>query len=155
MFSLAHSTVGAGRRGLVIVHGLLGQGRNWRSLQRALAGRLPDFSVTALDLRNHGDSPHCDSMSLSEMAEDVAGLLHDLAPQQPDKRWSLLGHSLGGKVCMHLALTRPDLVDRLLVADVAPVAYPVSVGEHAGYIKVTETANTTQNTLFFVSFQRP
>jgi pimeloyl-ACP methyl ester carboxylesterase len=94
MFSLAHTTLHQGRsKALVIIHGLLGQGRNWRSLQRSFGARLPDHSVTTLDLRNHGDSPHCDSMSIDDLAEDVAGLLLDL---KCDK-YSVLGHSLGGK----------------------------------------------------------
>ena len=103
MFSLAHSTLGGGgKSGLVIIHGLLGQGRNWRSLQRSFVSRLPGFSVTTLDLRNHGDSPHCESMSIDELAEDVAGLIHDLAYQGGPQKWSVLGHSLGGKARRNL-----------------------------------------------------
>ena len=73
----------------------------------------------ALDLRNHGRSPWADTMSFDEMAGDVAAFIraHDLSPA------GVIGHSLGGKVVMRLALRRADLVARLVVVDVAPVAY--------------------------------
>jgi pimeloyl-ACP methyl ester carboxylesterase len=75
--------------------------------------------VFALDLRNHGRSPWAATMSFDEMAGDVASFIerHGLGPV------TLIGHSLGGKVAMHLALTRPALIERLVVVDVAPVAY--------------------------------
>ncbi len=127
MLSLAHSTVGAGRP-LLIAHGLLGQARNWRSLQNTFAQRLP-AAVTTVDLRNHGRSPHASTMSMEEMAEDVAGLLSDL---HGERATAVLGHSMGGKVAVHLALTRPAAVERLVVVDVAPVKYHAGLtGGHA------------------------
>jgi pimeloyl-ACP methyl ester carboxylesterase len=69
-----------------------------------------------MDLRNHGASPHAASMSYPEMAEDVAETLGEPA--------AVVGHSMGGKVAMALALSRPELVERLVVADIAPVPYP-------------------------------
>jgi pimeloyl-ACP methyl ester carboxylesterase len=80
--------------------------------------------VFALDLRNHGRSPWAATMSFDEMAGDVAAFIehHRLGAVR------LIGHSLGGKVAMHLALTRPELIQRLVVVDVAPVAYAHSFG---------------------------
>jgi pimeloyl-ACP methyl ester carboxylesterase len=76
--------------------------------------------VLALDLRNHGASPHAATMSYPEMAADVAETL------RAEGAWpaAVIGHSMGGKTAMALALTRPEGVARLLVADIAPVAYP-------------------------------
>lgn len=101
---------------LVILHGLFGQARNWASIAKGLADRR---RVIALDLRNHGASPWADDMSYPAMAEDVAAAIEAL----PEGRAELAGHSMGGKVAMALALTRPELVERLVVADIAPVSY--------------------------------
>jgi esterase len=100
----------------VILHGLLGSARNWTSIAKQLA---KTHRVFATDLRNHGRSPWAATMSFDEMAGDVAAFIgaHDLGAVR------LIGHSLGGKVAMRLALLRPELVERLLVVDVAPVAY--------------------------------
>lgn len=101
---------------LVILHGLFGQARNWAAIAKGLQDQR---RIIALDLRNHGTSPWADSMSYPEMAEDVADAIAAL----PDGRAEVLGHSMGGKVAMVLALKRPDLVQRLIVADIAPVDY--------------------------------
>jgi esterase len=82
---LAHTTVGTGPRPLLIAHGLLGQARNWRSLQRALSGRLPECNVTAVDLRNHGASPHSPDMTLEDMAADLVVLLDEQQRDKADK----------------------------------------------------------------------
>lgn len=101
---------------LVILHGLYGSSRSWS----AVAGRLADhFDVWSLDLRNHGQSPHDADCSWSAMASDVLRTVDELGIERP----SLLGHSLGGKVAMHLAAGVPDLARRLFVADIAPRAY--------------------------------
>jgi esterase len=101
---------------LVIAHGLYGSGRNWGVIARRLADRR---EVVAVDMRNHGDSPRFATHSYPEMAADLAEVIETLGPQPVD----LLGHSMGGKASMHLALTRPDLIRRLVVADIAPVPY--------------------------------
>jgi esterase len=101
---------------LVIAHGLYGSGRNWGVIARRLADRR---EVVAVDMRNHGESPRHATQSYPEMAADLAGVIESLGPQPVD----LLGHSMGGKAAMQLALTRPDLIRRLVVADIAPVAY--------------------------------
>ena len=102
---------------LILLHGLFGSARNWGAVQKALAG---DYRVVALDLRNHGASPHAPGMDYAAQAADVAETLTALGI----KRAVVLGHSMGGKAAMMLALTRPELVERLIVADIAPRPYP-------------------------------
>jgi pimeloyl-ACP methyl ester carboxylesterase len=113
---LACDSVGAGPP-LVILHGLFGSARNWQSVARALADR---YRVLAVDARNHGRSPHAAAMDYRLMAADLAALLdHErLGPA------TLLGHSMGGKTAMTLALLEPARVARLVVVDIAPVATP-------------------------------
>lgn len=115
MPELHFSTSGSGKP-LVILHGLFGSGKNWQSHARQFADQSQVFMV---DLRNHGQSFHADEMNYPVMADDVAQLLHRLGLSNCD----ILGHSMGGKVAMMLALQDPDLVARLIVADIAPVAY--------------------------------
>lgn len=105
---------------LLILHGLLGSLGNWGWQSRQLAS---DFAVTGLDLRNHGASPHAASMGYADMAEDVLEFMDD----HKIEHCHLLGHSMGGKVAMQLALSEPDRIERLVVADIAPVTYK---GEH-------------------------
>ena len=101
---------------LALMHGLFGAARNFGAVQRRLAqGRR----AIAIDLRNHGASPHADDMRYRTMAEDV---LETLA-QRDALPATLLGHSMGGKVAMLAALTHADAVSRLIVCDIAPVPY--------------------------------
>ncbi len=100
-----------------MLHGLLGCGSNWGSFCRRMAGR---FAVTAADLRGHGASPHAPRLDYPAMAADALALMDRLGLD----RCHVLGHSMGGKVAMRLALDRPERLDRLVVADIAPVAYP-------------------------------
>ena len=101
---------------LVLLHGLFGSNENLGGVARALADR---FTVYGLDLRNHGRSPHGRRMDYATMANDVRETLDAHALDRP----ALLGHSLGGKTAMELALTAPDRVERLVVVDIAPIAY--------------------------------
>ena len=103
---------------LIILHGLLGSKDNWRSQARKLAHDRP---VITVDLRNHGDSPHLKGMSYRDMYEDVIQLANHLQIET----FYLLGHSMGGKVAMQLALAHPELVARLIVVDIAPKPYPL------------------------------
>ena len=113
---LLEGPAGATEPPLLVLHGLFGQGGNFQSVGRKLAaGR----SVVLADLRNHGASPWDADASLSAMADDVAALISSLGAPAV----SLCGHSLGGKVAMLVALRRPELVARLCVVDIAPVAY--------------------------------
>jgi esterase len=103
------------RAPVVLIHGLFGQARNLGRIQRDLAG---ERRVVAFDLRNHGSSPH-GAMQLRLMAGDIA----DSMDANGLGSAVLVGHSLGGKTAMATALLYPRLVRRLLVADIAPVAY--------------------------------
>ena len=101
---------------LVILHGLFGSSGNWRGIARELAVTHSVFSV---DLRNHGASPWADSMDYVEMADDVRQLIERLGLDRP----TVMGHSMGGKTAMALALRHPKQVGRLIVVDIAPVPY--------------------------------
>lgn len=102
---------------LVVLHGLLGSLDNWHTFARSQTGK---HSVLAVDLRNHGNSPHVEGMSYRQMADDLRELLAMLDIPACD----LMGHSMGGKVAMTLALQQPGMIRRLLVVDIAPKAYP-------------------------------
>lgn len=101
---------------LVMLHGLFGSAGNFGVVQRRLAA---DRRVVALDLRNHGTSPHAAAMDYPTMAADVIDTLDGLGLGSV----ALLGHSMGGKVAMAAALLYPARIERLMVADIAPVPY--------------------------------
>jgi esterase len=109
---------------VVLLHGLFGAGRNWGAIQKRLAQR---HRVLAPDLRNHGESEHAARMDYAAMAGDVAELIAGRGLASA----AVLGHSMGGKVAMALALGHPGLVSRLVVADIAPVRYPPAL---RGYV---------------------
>src|SRR3712207_5524898 len=118
---LAARTLGDSGPRVVFVHGLFGQGRNWTTIAKKLAE--DGHRVTLLDLPNHGHSPWTDRVDYGDMAEFVAAELALLGDPV-----TLVGHSMGGKVAMQLALRRPELLRALVVVDVAPVEYPVQGG---------------------------
>ena len=101
---------------LVLLHGLFGSHENLGSVARALADK---FTVYGLDLRNHGRSPHSRAMDYATLAADVDETLDTVGVETA----SLLGHSLGGKTAMALALAKSQRVERLVVVDIAPLAY--------------------------------
>jgi pimeloyl-ACP methyl ester carboxylesterase len=101
---------------VVILHGMLGSSRNWQTAGRDLAASRKVF---ALDLRNHGLSPHADTMTYPEMVEDVVDWLDGRGLASVD----LVGHSMGGKVAMLLACRHPSRVGGLVVVDIAPKDY--------------------------------
>lgn len=113
---ILHATEAGGGPPVVLMHGLFGAGRNFGAVQRALASR---FRVIALDMRNHGESPHSADMRYPTQAEDVRETLAALGVE----RAAVIGHSMGGKAAMALALRHPDVVGRLMVSDIAPVVY--------------------------------
>jgi esterase len=121
---LAAAEYGAGPP-LAILHGLFGSGRNWASIAKRLGER---HRVVAFDLRNHGASPWAATMGYAEMADDVRASL----AARGCRRFTLLGHSMGGKVAMLAALRDPEAVERLVVADIAPVAYR---SRHLGIVR--------------------
>lgn len=100
---------------LMVGHGLFGAARNWRALARRFA---LDRHVVCVDMRNHGASPWSNEMTYAAMADDLAAVIADLGG-----RADVLGHSMGGKAAMVLAVTRPALVRALVVGDIAPVPY--------------------------------
>ena len=100
---------------LIIAHGLFGSGRNWG----VIAKRLSDTrKVITPDMRNHGQSPRTSTHSYTDMAGDLAEVVEHIGGPV-----DLCGHSMGGKAAMALALTRPSLIRRLVIADIAPIAY--------------------------------
>jgi pimeloyl-ACP methyl ester carboxylesterase len=121
---LATAEYGAGPP-LAILHGLFGSGRNWASMAQRLGAH---HRVIALDLRNHGASPWADAMDYREMADDVQATMQ----ARGYERFALLGHSLGGKVAMTAALENSVAVERLIVVDIAPVAYAT---RHLGHVR--------------------
>lgn len=98
---------------VIILHGLFGFSDNWQTIAKNLADH---HLVATLDLRNHGQSPHVFSHTYPEMAEDIKDFM--------ESHWmfsaALVGHSMGGKVAMQMALSHPDMVERLVVVDIDP-----------------------------------
>ena len=112
---LYHHSQGTGRP-LIILHGLFGSSDNWRGIAKQLATAT---QVIRVDLPNHGQSTHSDDISYDLMADDVIELMADLNLQQAD----VIGHSIGGKVAMTLAVRYPEKIRRLVVVDMAPKSY--------------------------------
>ena len=123
-----HTTVLGGTPGhgstVAFCHGLFGQGKNWTQVAKALSA---EHRVLLVDMPNHGRSPWTETFDYIALADQVAASL------EPEGPLALVGHSMGGKIAMCLALRHPALVERLAVVDVAPVAYP-SGREFVGYI---------------------
>jgi len=103
------------RPSLLIAHGLYGSARNWGVISKRLSN---DRQVIAVDMRNHGTSPWSDEHTYPAMADDLAEVI-----EQTGGPMDVLGHSMGGKAAMVLALRHPHLVHRLALADIAPVPY--------------------------------
>jgi esterase len=114
--TLHYSAIGQGEA-LILLHGLFGMSDNLSLIAKPMA---ENFTVYSIDLRNHGRSPWAPTMTLPEMAEDIRVFMdrHNITSA------SIVGHSLGGKVAMQLALSHPERVNQLIVADIAPVEYP-------------------------------
>ena len=122
---------------VILLHGLFGMGRNLGGIARALSDQ---YAVFAFDLPNHGRSPHSDGMTITSMADEVLLMLDDLGLDTVN----VLGHSLGGKVAMSLALRNPSRVNQMIVADIAPVTYPAkhdAILEALGAIDVQQAKN--------------
>jgi pimeloyl-ACP methyl ester carboxylesterase len=122
------TTLGDHGSPVVFCHGLFGQGRNWTQIGKALADA---HRILLVDLPHHGRSSWSERFDYLDIADQVAGLLSASDPV------TLVGHSMGGKAAMVLALRHPELVERLCVVDVAPVAYD-RMREFAGYIEAMQ-----------------
>ena len=114
---MLYSKIEGSGQPLLILHGFLGMSDNWKSLATQFA---TNFEVHTLDLRNHGRSLQSEEFSYEIMAQDVFEYcqVHDLA------NINIIGHSMGGKVAMLVATRHPDLVGKLIVADIGPKFYP-------------------------------
>ena len=133
--NLFYRTIGEGTP-LIILHGLFGSADNWHPL----ANRFAEFrKVYLVDQRNHGYSPHDNEFSYDHMVNDLLLFIkqHDLI--KPD----IIGHSMGGKVAMFFAVKYPDLVNKVIVVDIAPKAYPVRHHEMLDGLKSLDIANAT------------
>jgi len=121
---------------LLIAHGLFGSAKNWGAIAKRLALHRQVISV---DMRNHGDSPRSAEHGYAAMAGDLAETIAGAGG-----RADVLGHSMGGKAAMMLALTEPERVRRLIVADMAPVAYGHSQMEYVRAMQALDLAAVTR-----------
>ena len=119
MTTLAHAEYGDGPP-VVVLHGLFGSARNWAGIAKRLAARR---RVLTLDLPNHGDSPWSAAMDYASMADAVRAFITERGLEAP----AVLGHSMGGKVAMALALSHAGAVGSLIVVDVAPIAHATTM----------------------------
>lgn len=133
MLELNFKTFGQGDP-IVILHGLFGMLDNWQAVGRKLA---EDYTVYLVDQRNHGRSPHHENMDYASMAED---LLYFMESQWMFKA-HIIGHSMGGKTAMEFSLAHPDMVDKLVVVDIAPKVYP---GGHQEIFEALQSVNLAQ-----------
>jgi esterase len=134
--ALAHTDYGAGPL-LLILHGLYGAGANWTAIARQLAAR---YRVSTLDLRNHGASPWAEAMDYRAMAADIAAFIAVAGAGKA----TLIGHSMGGKAAMTLALAEPALVEKLVVVDIAPVTRPQDVAAFAEAMRAVDLHGVTR-----------
>ena len=102
----------------LVLHGLFGRGKNWTQIVKSLSEKISAVFIT-VDLRNHGENQSSNNLSYSLMVKDVFILLQKLEL----KKISFIGHSMGGKVAMIFSLLHNDLVENLIIVDIAPVKY--------------------------------
>ena len=133
---LEASEYGAGKP-VAILHGLFGSGRNWASIAKHLSAQC---RVVAFDLRNHGVSPWAGTMDYAAMAEDIGAAMRARGHQ----RYALIGHSMGGKTAMVVALSAPETVERLVVVDIAPVSYPMAFLAYIRAMRALDLAVVTR-----------
>ncbi len=115
---LLHSNIIGEGRPLVILHGFLGSGDNWKTLGNKFS--QDGFQVHLLDQRNHGKSFHSDDWNYNFMVQD----LKEYCAYHSLESFSLMGHSMGGKTAMEFAVTYPDMIDKLILADIGLKSYP-------------------------------
>ena len=116
--SIIHANRFGEGQDIIILHGFLGMGDNWKSLGKKWADN--GFCVHLLDMRNHGKSFHNNEFNYEVMTQDVI----DYLESKEVKNIHVIGHSMGGKIAMHLAVKKPHLINKLIVVDIAPKMYP-------------------------------
>jgi pimeloyl-ACP methyl ester carboxylesterase len=117
---------------LIILHGLFGSLDNWQAVAKLIAEK--GFHVYIVDLRNHGNSFHHEKWTYADMANDVVAF----CKQRKLEKIILVGHSMGGKVSMHIAVNEPWLLEKLIVVDIAPKVYP---RQHDLVLKAIDSLN--------------
>ncbi|MFT5851773.1 MAG: esterase [Colwellia sp.] len=130
---LNYQQVGQGKH-IVLIHGLFGSLENLNMVAKSLS---QDYCVTSIDVRNHGNSFHQQGMDYQELAQDIINLLDGLSIEH----CHILGHSMGGKIAMKIALSFPERLNKLIVADIAPVKYPA---HHLTIIEGLQAIDLTQ-----------
>lgn len=113
------NVIGRSGKPLLILHGLFGMGDNWKTLGKRFSEEY-GFQVHLIDLRNHGRSPHTEEFNYTVMAQDI----QEYCQNQNFDKIVLIGHSMGGKTAMHFAVNSPELLEALVVVDIAPKYYP-------------------------------
>ncbi|EFA05188.1 sn-1-specific diacylglycerol lipase ABHD11 [Tribolium castaneum] len=125
---------------LIVNHGLFGSKSNWNSLCKVYHNKT-NRKVIAVDARNHGDSPHTQQHTYEHLALD----LRELLTQLKFEKAAFLGHSMGGRAVMYLALKYPELVDKLIVADISPVTTSPNLKTMPGLFNVMQNLNMPKN----------
>lgn len=135
-----HSKVKGEGQPLIILHGFLGMGDNWKTLANSYAKE--GFEVHLVDQRNHGRSPHDDAFSYDLLAEDLKQYLKGKSIESA----SIIGHSMGGKTAMRFATLFPEQVDKLIIVDIAPKYYaPHHQQILEGLTKISEAKLTSRS----------
>ncbi len=117
---LHYNKIKAKKTALIILHGLYGTADNWLTIAKDWSQH---FTVYLVDLRNHGRSPHCEKMDYNVMSDDII----ELMDKEKISKAIILGHSMGGKVAMHVAMKQPTRLNALIVVDIAPKNYQYDV----------------------------
>ncbi|XP_069356700.1 uncharacterized protein [Maniola hyperantus] len=112
-----HGTLESSAEPVIVIHGLLGSKKNWESMSKKI-NAATQKTVIAVDVRNHGESPHANSHTYPDLASDVSSLITRLSIEQA----AIIGHSMGGRTGMVLALSEPSKISKLLVVDISPVS---------------------------------
>ncbi len=133
--TIAHGTP-TDKPKLLIAHGLYGSGRNWGVIAKRLSN---EREVIAVDMRNHGYSPWTDTHGYPDLAGDLAEVI-----ETHGGKMDVVGHSMGGKAAMVLALSHPEAVNRLVVADIAPVSYSHTQAHFITAMRSVALANVTR-----------
>ncbi len=124
---------------LVILHGLFGSSDNWFTLAKTF---FQHYKVYLVDQRNHGQSPHTEEFNYKLLTEDIENFL--LSNAIADS--IVIGHSMGGKAAMNIAVKRPDMISKLIVVDIVPKTYPVHHDHILDGLEAIDLAKLTSRT---------